>query len=354
MKKFDPTDTTNENIKYALEIHRHLANTAAEMKRIGKITSKHNESIAEVIKEHQTVQGFLSDYFHNMEDTSETSVMYMDELLNRRKLAMNELDEDGEKIEIETIDLGIDYIREEFNEGKDFPLSTFMTLLAGSGVGKSDYLYKIANSLLMQHYKVLLCSYEFGENRLGELLACEEEGGKDRLREARMAGFSKNLAISYYARSAESLGNIIDIAHAEGVKAILIDSFGEIERDRSEYELQQAVAMMLNKKSNDYGMFIALIAQTKAGETHGEYTSRGGTDLIYKADISIHIKKVKAEDTSGDRIVHLFKNREVDLNGKTIVTKYTPDTRSVDFKCDYADIDASTDKPIRTLKGWRK
>ena len=33
----------------------------------------------------------------------------------------------------------------------------------------------------------------------------------------------------------------------------------------------------------------------------------GGNDLIYKPDLSIHIKKISSEDTSGDRIVHLFK-----------------------------------------------
>jgi hypothetical protein len=67
----------------------------------------------------------------------------------------------------------------------------------------------------------------------------------------------------------------------------------------------------------------------------GDYTVRGGTDQIFKPDLSIHIKKVSKEDTSGDRIVHLFKNRESDINGKTIITQYDFEKREPTYKCDY-------------------
>ncbi len=347
--KFNPNDITEENIELALTLHAQHANQLTEIQRVENITSRDNRFKPDIIKEQQIVQEYLVDYFRSREDGSLQSVSSMSEILQRRKLKRNTLDEDGKEIIIERIHLGIDFIHSEFNGGNLFPLSTFFSLVANSGVGKSDYLYLMANSMLMQGYNVLLCSYEFGEDRLGELADSTENKGKDRLREARLAGKFDNLYVNYHSRTLESLELMIDIAHQHGTRVILIDSFGEIERTEHEYILQQKFSMMLNKKVNDYGIFIGVIAQTKANEEDGQYTVRGGTDLIYKPDLSIHIKKLSAEDQSGKKNVHLLKNRESDVNGKTIITEYNFKTRQPTFKQDYFGIDEKGE-PLKKLK----
>jgi len=218
-------------------------------------------------------------------------------------------------------------------------------------VGKSDYLYRICDAMLLQDYKVLLCSFEFGSERLSSIADSKENGGKDKLRKSRLANKFNNLYINYAARDADSLELMIELAHENGVKCVLIDSFGEIERmGKQEYALQQEIAMMLNRMVNDKQMFICMITQVKTGETIGDYTVRGGEDLIYKPDLSIHVGKLSKEDTSGDRIVHLFKNREADINGKTIVTSYDFENREPKFKCIFQGLTEDR-KPIRKLFG---
>lgn len=333
--KFNKLDITEENIELALNLHQQYSTQLAEINRVEQITQRENKYKSEIIKEQQTIQEYLRSYFRAREDGGKQSVYTGTEILQRRKLKINQRDEKGEIVKVEEVHLGIDFIHEQFNEGKLFPIGTFFSLIANSGVGKSDYLYKIANSFLIQGYKTLLCSFEFGDDRLAQLIDSKENGGKDRLREARLGNKLDNFFVNYYSRDLDSLELLIDIAHQNGIRAVFIDSFGEIERTEQEYILQQKVSMMLNRKANDYQMFVCIIAQTKSGEMEGEYTVRGGTDLIYKPDLSIHIKKKSQEDTSGDRIVHLIKNRDSDINGKTIITEYDFEKREPIFKCDF-------------------
>lgn len=348
MTKFNDSLFTDDNIAKALELHAYYANQVSQIKTIENTTNMSSKFKSEIIREHQSVQDFLKSYFEAREDTGKIAVTTATDIIRRRAYLINELDEDGEKQEEEMIDLGLPFIHEQFNGGNLFPLSTFMSLFADSGVGKSDYIYRIANSLLMQDYKVMLCSFEFGEQRLSRLISPEELGGKDRLRESRLAGKMDNMFVNYHARDFDSIKLMIDTANMNGVRAVLIDSFGELELDSDgEYGLQKRISIMLNAKKNDYGMFIAIIGQTKSLEIDGNYTVRGGKDLVYKPDLSIHIKKVSAEDTSGDRIVHLFKNREEDINGKTIVTRYDFEKREPTFKHIY-DGKLSDGTPVRT------
>ena len=348
MKKFDPNNITEENIGLALTLHKQYATQLTEIQRVEGITNSKNKFKAEVISEQQVIQGYLIDYFRAREDGSKQSVTTMTEVLQRRALRRHTLNEDGGAVVEEMISIGIKFIHEQFNDGKLFPLATFFSLIANSGVGKSDYMYLMANSFLMQDKNVLLCSYEFGEDRLARVADSEENGGKDRFREARENNKFDNLYVNYHSRDLDALELMVDIAHQNGINVILIDSFGEIERTESEYILQQKFSMMLNKKVNDYGIFIGVIAQTKANEEDGQYTVRGGTDLIYKPDISIHVKKLSAEDESGRRIVHLLKNREADVNGRTIVTEYNPITREPVYSCDYFGINEKGE-PLRKL-----
>lgn len=353
MTKFNENLFTDENVKTALELHSYYANQISEITKIEKETNLSSKFKVDIIREHQNVQNFLKGYIENKKDSSKNATTTGTQILQRREYYLNELTVDGEVVEEEMVDIGISFIHEQFNGGKLFPLATFFTLFADSGVGKSDYFYKIIDTLLVQDYKVLLCSFEFGEQRLSRLIGTVESGGKDRLQKARLANKFDNLFVNYKARDLESLEFMIDTAHMNGIRAILIDSFGEIERNEAEYILQQKIAMMINAKKNDYGMFIAIIGQTKSMEMDGNYTVRGGTDLIYKPDLSIHVKKVSAEDTSGDRVVHLFKNREEDINGKTIVTKYDFETREPVFKHLYEG-KLDNGKPIRTIAFQKK
>lgn len=345
---------TKENINLALEKHAAYTEAVKQIRNGEKILGIKNQNLESVLKEQQEIQNYLKAYFSTLKDGSKNAVTTATEILQRRTYRLNEIEKDGNERVIKLVNLGIGFLHEQFNQGNLFPLDTFFTLIAGSGIGKSDYFYRITNSLLMQGYKVLICSFEFGEGRLAELIAPREEGGKDRMREARLAGRFDNLIVNYGARDIESLEYMIDEAYHNGVEAILIDSFGEIERKETEYILQQKISIMLNSKKNDYGIFIGLIAQVGNNEMDGEYKTRGGNDLLYKPDLCIHIKKISAEDTSGDRIVHLFKNRENDINGKTIITKYNFETRQPEFKSDFVGIDGSSGKPIRNLSHLRK
>ena len=347
--KFDVSNISEENIDLALSLHGQYGNQISEIIRVESVVGIENKYKSEIISEQQVIQRYLVEYFSAREDTSKNSVSTMTEILRRKELKDNQVDADGNKIEVERVHIGLNFIHEQFNNNNLFPIATFMSLVANSGVGKSDYLYIMANKLLMQDYNVLLCSYEFGEDRLALLADSAERNGKDRMREARLANKFDNLFVNYYSRDLDSLELMIDIAHTNGTRAVLIDSFGEIERTESEYILQQKLSMMLNKKANDYGMFIAIIAQTRAQEDDGQYTVRGGTDLIYKPDLSIHIKKLFAEDQSGRRIVHLLKNRESDNNGKTIITSYNAETRQPVFEMDYLGLDEKGE-PLKELK----
>ncbi len=324
---------TDKHISDALVSLTGLSNKVAEMNRVTQITGMSNDFKTDTIQKHKKLFILVSTYFNNRREAGKNSVSTMTEILNRRKHRRSELDENGDIKQYPKIHLGLDFIHKQFNNDKLFPLGTFMSLIAGSGVGKSDILYMMTNSLLMQNYKVMLCSFEFGEDRLANIAASREEEGSDKLREAREAGKFDNLFINYYSRDIDALETLIDIAHTNGVQAIFIDSFGEVERGiMGEYSLQQNYAMMLNSKVNDYGIFICTIAQTNSEENEGEYRVRGGTDLLYKPDLAIYIKKLSQEDTSGDRVVHLFKNRDADLNGKTIITEWNNDTRKIEFK----------------------
>jgi len=326
----------NENtIHDALLRLNHISLQVVEMNRVSNISKMKNESKPEVLNEHKSLHKSVSAYFNRKKDASKVAVTRMTDILQRKQILENALDEHGNKIETPMVHIGINFIHEHFNHGNLFPIGTFMGLVASSGAGKSDYLYRMINSFLVQDHKVLLCSFEFGESRLSQLAEETEKGGKDRFKEAREAGKFDNFYVNYHSRDLESLETLIDIAHQEGVTAIFVDSFGEIERSKKEYELQQQYSIMLNSKANDYEIFIVSIAQTNASEIDGEYKARGGGDLLYKPDLSIHVKKVSAEDTSGDRIVHLFKNRDTDLNGTTIVTEYNHETREVVYKHDY-------------------
>lgn len=336
--KFDDSVLTDENVEKALSLHEHLAGELSAYKNIENILKSEHPHKSQLIKIQQKVQSFLVGYFDARKSLSKNAVYTATELLQRRKLKLNRVDENGEKIKLEYVDIGLQFMHKHFNNGELFPLSTFFTMVAGSGVGKSDYLYKMADSFLMQGYKTLICSFEFGEDRLSRLLDSKENGGKDRMQKSREAGLFDNLFINYYSRDLESLRLMVNIAINNGVRCILIDSFGEIERDKkTEYALQQEMAMMLNSMVNDYGIFIALISQTNAGEEENQYTMRGGEDFKYKPDISIHISKLSPTDTSGRRKVHLFKNRESDVNGKTIITKYNFETREIEFDCNFED-----------------
>lgn len=327
-----------KTISDALNRLTYLSNQVTEINRVSDITKMDNPHRTEIIKEHKKLHKIVSEYFELKKDASKQAVSTMTEILNRRRLRITDMDEDGKGKKSPMVHLGLDFIHEHFNNGNLFPLGTFMSLVAGSGVGKSDYLYRMANSFLMQNYKVMLCSFEFGEDRLSEIADDEKHGGKDRMKESRQADMFDNLFVNYFSRDMDSLETLIDMAHENGIQVILIDSFGEIERDQNEYMLQQNYSMMLNAKANDYGIFIATIAQTNASENEGEYKVRGGTDLLYKPDIAIHVKKISAEDTTGERIVHLFKNRDADLNGKTIITKYDFEKREPTYKCDYQGV----------------
>ena len=78
---------------------------------------------------------------------------------------------------------------------------------------------------------------------------------------------------------------MIDEAHHNGIEVILIDSFGEIERQESEYILQQKnIYNAKLKKRMIMEFFIGMIAQVGNSEVDGEYKVRGGNDLIYKPD----------------------------------------------------------------------
>ncbi len=344
---------TEEQLNEALKLHSSYSRQLAEIRRIENITKTKNIFKADILTQHQEIQSYLQSYFKSAEHASSQYITTGDDILVRREYRSNELDDEGNERTEDMINLGLQFIHDEFNDGFDFPLSTFFSLVANSGVGKSDYFYVIANALLMQGYKVLLCSFEFGEERLGRLIDSEENGGKDRMKESRLAGKFDNLIVNYGARTLDELELLIDTAHLNGVKAILVDSFGEIERNMSEYELQQKTAMMVNRKKNDYGMFLGFILQTKASEMDGDYTIRGGTDFIYKPDISIHVKKKNAEDTSGERIVHLFKNRDSDWNGKTIITKWNPIERIPVFKEVFKGVLASGET-VRNLDHFKK
>lgn len=349
MKNFDENVFSDENIEYALKQHSIYTETIRKIQDNEKILGYENKNRDSVLKQQQKIQKYLKNYFDSLKNGTKNAVTTGTEILRRRTFLYNQLEEDGNKRKIEMVNLGIKVLHDEFNNGNDFPLDTFFTLVAGSGIGKSDYFYKMTNSFLMQGYKVLICSFEFGEGRLADLLAPSEEGGKDRMREARLANKFDDLIVNYGARDLQSLEFMIDEAHQNSVKVVLIDSFGEIERDETEYVLQQKLSMMLNAKKNDYGMFIGIITQIGNNETEGEYKARGGNDLIYKPDFSIYIKKISAEDTSGDRIVHLFKNREADINGKTIITKYNYEKREPEFKQLYSGV-LGNGEPIKKLK----
>jgi len=344
---------TKEKIDLALEKHSAYSEAVKQIRDGEKILGTKNQNLEKILKEQQEVQNYLKAYFGTLKDGTKNAVTTATEILQRRTYRLNQLEEDGNTKLVKLVNLGIKFLHEQFNNDNLFPLDTFFTLVAGSGIGKSDYFYRMTNSFLMQGFKVLICSFEFGEGRLADLIAPKEDGGKDRMRESRLAGKFDNLIVNYGARDLESLEYMIDEAHHNGVEVILIDSFGEIERQESEYILQQKISIMLNSKKNDYGIFIGLIAQVGNNEVDGEYKIRGGNDLIYKPDLSIHIKKTSAEDTSGDRIVHLFKNRETDFNGKTIVTKYNFETREPEYKCEFIGLDSSTGQPIRDLPKMR-
>ena len=342
-----------ENDIYSLiNRHKFITNQIKEMKRIEIITQKANDKLPELLKEHKHIKSMISSYYTEFDDSLKQSVITGEDILIRRALKLNELDEDGNVIEKKMIHIGLDFIHEQFNSGRLFSQSTFMSLAAAQGVGKSDYLYRMANRMLVDGHKVLLASFEFGEERLGDILAPEDDGGKDRLKDAREKELLGNLFVNYYSRDTSSLEMLIDIAHTEGIDVVLIDSFGELERGNDgEYVLQQNVSMMLNKKSNDYGMFIAIIAQVGNTQMEGEYKIKGGNDLAYKPDLSIFIKKIFEEDTSGDRIVHLIKNRDDDCNGKTIITEYDKNKREPKFKEEY---DASKHSRDTGFKRSRK
>jgi len=336
---FDVKDTSEENIELALQLHMEYSCSIADMTVYEDVMQKTNSYKSEIIQKHQYIQAFLTDYFKSRRDTSSNAVMSANDILQRRQFLKNSLSDNGEDIKEELVNIGLNFIHEHFNNGKLFPIGTFFSLIAGSGVGKSDYLYRMINSFLIQNYKVLAVSLEFGESRMATILDTVENGGKDRFSGARELNKLDNLFINFGARTLKNLELLIDVAHQQGVRAVFIDSFGEITREGgSEYQLQQEYAIMLNAKANDYNMFICTIAQTKTGESEGQYTVRGGEDLFYKPDLSIHIKKIKAEDISGDRIVHLFKNRDADINGKTIITQYDFEKREPTFKDDYMGI----------------
>ncbi len=354
MKKFDTGSITEENLELALDLHAYYAQQLSSIGHIESTTGVANKFKSDIVVEQQNIQQYLIDYFNAVADGSKLAITTGNEILQRRGFEQNQLNEDGSKIEQEMIHIGLDFVHDQFNDGELFPLATYFSLFADSGVGKSDYFYLIANKLLMQNYKVMICSFEFGEQRLARLIDSEENGGKDRLREARLAGKFDDLFVNYQARDLESLSLMVDTAHLNGVQAILIDSFGELERNESEYILQQKVSMMLNAKTNDHKMFIGIIGQTKSEEVDGDYTVRGGKDQIFKPDLSIHVKKVAKEDVSGDRIVHLFKNRDSDWNGKTIVTEYNFETRKPTYKCDYEAPLADGTTPRKLLFGHSK
>lgn len=349
-EKIDIHDLSNDNLAKVLDLHAYYAKQLSIIDKTEIATGSKNKFKADIILEQQKAQKFLSDYFESKKDCSKTAVSTATEILQRRQFENNHRDKDGNKMEVQMVHIGLDFIHEQFNDGKLFPLATYFSLFADSGVGKSDYFYRMTNSFLMQGYKVMICSFEIGEQRLANILDSIENGGKDRLYEARIANKFDNLYVNYQARDLESLELMIDIANENGISVVLIDSFGEIVRTESEYILQQKITMMLNAKVNDYKMFIGLIGQTKAGEMDGDYTVRGGTDQIFKPDLSIHVKKISKEDTSGERIVHLFKNREADINGKTIITKYDFEKREPTYKCDYTVI-LDNGKPARKLFG---
>ena len=345
---------TRQKIDLALQKHTAYSEAVKQIRDGEKILGVSNKNLESILKEQQEVQNYLKAYFSTLKDGTKNAVTTATEILQRRTYRLNQLEEDGEVKPVKLVDLGIKFLHEHFNSNNLFPLDTFFTLIAGSGVGKSDYFYRMTNSFLMQGFKVLICSFEFGEGRLADIIAPKEEGGKDRMREARLSGKFDNLVVNYGARDLESLEYMIDEAHHNGIEVILIDSFGEIERQESEYILQQKISIMLNSKKNDYGIFIGMIAQVGNSEVDGEYKVRGGNDLIYKPDLSIHIKKISSEDTSGDRIVHLFKNREADINGKTIVTKYNFETREPEYKSEFLGIDGGTGRPIRDVSNLRR
>jgi hypothetical protein len=336
--EFNESIITDANVDKALELHSYLGKEIASFTKVEKAIGKVNPNKVNLITTQQKVQDYLVGYFSSKRDSSKQAVTSATELLQRRKLKQNKLDANGSIVKIDMVDIGLKFIHDHFNNGNLFPLCTFFTMVAGSGVGKSDYLYKMADSFLLQGYKVLLCSFEIGEDRLSTILDSRENGGKDRMRASREAELFDNLFINYYARDIESLRLMCDIAVQQGVKCILIDSFGEIERSKQEYNLQLEVAMMLNAVCNDYGIFISLISQVKANEDNDSYTMRGGEDFKYKPDLSIHISKLSPTDTSGDRKIHLFKNREADINGKTIITHYNFETRDIEFKCNLEDL----------------
>ena len=344
---FDIKDTSENNIELALQLHMEYSCSIADMTVCENVIKQENPYKSEMIKKHQYIQEFLTDYFRSKKNTSSNAVISASDLLKRRKFLRNSLNDIGDDIKEELVHIGLDFVHDQFNNGKLFPIGTFFSLIAGSGVGKSDYLYRMINRFLIQDYKVLVVSLEFGENRMATLLDTVENGGKDRFNGARELKKLDNLYINFGARNLKNLELLIDVAHEQGIRAIFIDSFGEITREGgSEYLLQQEYAIMLNSKANDYNMFICTIAQTKTGEGEGQYTVRGGEDLFYKPDLSIHVKKLKAEDTSGDRVVHLFKNRDADINGKTIITKYDFEKREPTFKCDYHGV-LSDGSPVR-------
>lgn len=343
---FDAKDTSEKNIEKALTMHMAYACEISDVSLCESVMNTTNPYKSELIKQHQEIQEFLLSYFKSRESSASHAVFSGSELLKRRQFHLSKLSEDGTEIKEELVHIGIDFIHEQFNGGNLFPIGTFFTLIAGSGVGKSDYLYKMIDKFLVQDYKSLLVSLEFGEQRLSTIFDSRENGGKDRLSKSRLKNSLSDLFVNFKARTKSDLELLIDVAHTQGVRAVFIDSFGELVSDTSEYNLQKEVAIMLNSKANDYNMFIVLIAQTRAGEQEGEYTVRGGTDLFYKPDLAIHIKKLKAEDTSGDRIVHLFKNRDADINGKTIITEYDFENRTPKFKCDYIGL-LEDGKPAR-------
>jgi len=325
-----------DDIYEVLGRYEFLSGQIREIKRVEGITKISNPSLVTLVSEHKSIKDNLQTHYHDLSESKKQDVISGEDILIKRKLKINEIDDDGNKIESEKIHIGIDFIHEQFNSGKLFPKSTFMSMAAAQGVGKSDYLYRMANRLLVDGYNVLLLSFEFGEERLGDILASVEDGGKDRLSQAREQGLLSNLMVNYYSRDLEALETLVDMANTNGIDCILIDSFGEVERGRDgEYVLQQNIAMLLNKKKNDYGMFIVIIAQVNNSQVDGEYKIKGGNDLAYKPDLSIFIKKVFEEDVGGDRVVHLIKNRDDDCNGKTIITEYDFNKREPVFKCDY-------------------
>ena len=343
---FNPDDISEQNINNALKLHLAYACEISDVIKYEEVMNTESPYKSKLIVEHQAIQDFLHRYFKSRESSASHAIFSGDELLKRRMFQLNKLSENGVEQKEELVHIGIDFIHEQFNGGKLFPIGTFFTLVAGSGVGKSDYLYRMIDKFLMQDYMSLLVSLEFGEQRLATLFDSRENGGKDRLYNARKKNNISDLFVNFKARTVKDLELLIDVANSQGVRAVFIDSFGEFVSEGNEYNLQKEIAIMLNSKTNDYNMFIVLIAQTKTGEQDGEYTVRGGTDLFYKPDLSIHIKKLKAEDISGDRIVHLFKNRDADINGKTILTQYDFDKREPKFKCDYLGL-LHDGKPVR-------